>query len=566
MVSHKKILVLDLGMQSLRVAEFLVVEGGTIKLLRGARRELLMDPSLEQSRPDQIRQSLLEILGEWKIRSAETVCILPAHSVFTRVVPLDIPAGDADQIKDLIGFEAQQNIPFPLEEVVWDYVSMGQNPAGAVNVAFVAVKTDLLESLCNAVGLAGLKIVGISVAPLALLDAFRNCYPECADSTSLLLDIGSRTSNMVIASPGSFFSRNIPSGGLAVTSAIAKELHVEPELAEQLKITRGSVSLGAGFEAPEDPVEANLARMARQTLLKTQADISRSLSYYRTAMGGTEPNLFLLTGGMASLPYLAEFFSEKLQKEVSFFEPLRGVAHAEPATLFLEANPNNLGELIGGAFQQSNAPHTTVDLFPPFLKRKRELSKRLPYLATVGVLLLVTLFSWYAFALHATRVTLEKTGNLSNQLKDTTILAEGIQQTQSKIEANQKTGEAFLALVQLREAYPDILAELSSKIPDRFLWITEILPAGESPQKGVSPKTQDAILKTLVIKGLYLDNPRQAAVIDDFVNALQSSTIFAFDEKEKSKIITQRGSPSGDYWAYPFSLRIPLRNPVTPLP
>ena len=120
--------------------------------------------------------------------------------------------------------------------------------------------------------------------------------------------------------------------------------------------------------------------------------------------------------------------------------------------------------------------------------------------------------------------------------------------------------------MQLREAYPDILAELSSKIPDRFLWITEILPAGESPQKGVSPKTQDAILNTLVIKGLYLDNPRQAAVIDDFVNALQSSTIFAFDEKEKSKIITQRGSPSGDYWAYPFSLRIPLRNPVTPLP
>ena len=58
----------------------------------------------------------------------------------------------------------------------------------------------------------------------------------------------------------------------------------------------------------------------------------------------------------------------------------------------------------------------------------------------------------------------------------------------------------------------------------------------------------------------------QAAVIDDFVNAIQASEIFAVAEKEKTKIITQRGSPNGEYWAYPFSLTVPLRNPVTPLP
>jgi len=68
------------------------------------------------------------------------------------------------------------------------------------------------------------------------------------------------------------------------------------------------------------------------------------------------------------------------------------------------------------------------------------------------------------------------------------------------------------------------------------------------------------------VRGLYLNNPRQAAVIDDFVTALQSSTIFKVDENEKSKIIIQRGSPNGQYWAYPFALTIPLKTPISLLP
>jgi len=55
-------------------------------------------------------------------------------------------------------------------------------------------------------------------------------------------------------------------------------------------------------------------------------------------------------------------------------------------------------------------------------------------------------------------------------------------------------------------------------------------------------------------------------VIDDFVTALQSSDLFTVEEKDKSKIIVQRASPNGEFWAYPFSLLIPLRTPITQLP
>jgi type IV pilus assembly protein PilM len=566
MASPKKTLVLDLGMQSLRIAEFAATESGGLKLLRGARREFMIDPALDTSRPDQIRLALTDILKAWKITRSEVVCVLPAHTVFTRVVPLEVPGGSSGQVAAVVGFEAQQNIPFPLEEVVWDYVVMGNTPSGAVNVVFVAIKTDLLESLCDSVASTGLNITAVLVAPLALHDAFLHASSASTSETTLLLDMGSRTSNMIISAEGAFFSRSIPSGGLAVTSAIAKDIHAELDEAEQLKIARGSVALGAGFEQASDPIEANIARTARQTLLKTQADISRSLSYYKSNLGGNEPTLILLTGGMASLPYLAEFFNEKLQIKTSFFNPMEGIGVAESAHSFLDSNPNNLGELVGGALVLTSSPRTKINLLPPSVSKKRAFAKRFPYLAAAVLFFLAGLGALYGFALQATSLTRATTATIDAQIAKETSISNQIKTKVDNELSIQQTTDILLSAVSLREAYPRILTELSAKVPERYLWITEIQPAGDISQRGVAPKSKDDSVKALIIKGLYLDNPKQASVIDDFVTSLQSSDVFVVEEKEKSKIISQRGSPNGEYWAYPFSLRIPLRNPVTPLP
>jgi len=566
MASPKKTLVLDLGMQSLRIAEFSSTESGGLKLLRGARRELMLDPALDTSRPDQIRLALKDILKAWKITRSDVVCVLPAHTVFTRVVPLEVPGGSSSQVAAVVGFEAQQNIPFPLEEVVWDYVVMGNTPSGAVNVIFAAIKTDLLESLCDSVTSTGLNITAVLVAPLALHDAFLHASSATASETTLLLDMGSRTSNMIISAEGSFFSRSIPSGGLAVTSAIAKDIHAELDEAEKLKIARGSVALGAGFEQATDPIEANIARIARQTLLKTQADISRSLSYYRSNLGGNEPTLILLTGGMAYLPYLAEFFNEKLQKKTSFFNPMEDIGVAESAHSFLESNSNNLGELVGGALVLTSSPRTKINLLPPSVSKKRSFAKRIPYLAAAVLFFLASLGALYGFALQATSLTRATTATIDKQIADQTSISNRIKTKVDNELSIQQTTDILLSLVSLWEAYPKILTELSAKVPERYLWITEIQPAMDTSARGVSPNSNDGAIKALLVKGLYLDNPKQASVIDDFVTSLQSSDVFAVEEKEKSKIITQRGSPNGEYWAYPFSLRIPLRNPIAPLP
>jgi len=564
MASDKKFFSLDLGMQSIRLAEFSLAGNGSLTLLRGARRELLVDPALDSSRPDQASLALGEILKSWKVKSGRVACVLPAHTVFTRVVPLDVPGGISGQVDAVAHFEAQQNIPFPLDEVVWDYVVMGELPSGAVNIVFLAVKTDLLESLCSTVTHSGLTIASVTTAPLALYDAFRLGQSEGPRHAALLLDIGSRTTNMVTIGAGPFFCRSIPAGGFAVTAAISKDINATLEESEHLKVTRGSVGLGPGFEPPADPVEANLAKITRQTLIKTQADIARSLGYYRTNLGGIDPSVILLSGGMASMPYLAEFIQEKFQKETTFFDPAHSITVHPEATPFAETNSVNLGELIGGALQFAlGSTHTPVNLLPPSVARKQAFSKKLPALAAAATLFILSLVALGIFgsgAAQATRRETERLGQDSQHMEQISKKIEGLLRKQSEI---RKTSTDLMSLVLLREAYPKIVSELAAKVPDRFLWITEIQASGDLTQKTGAAKGSDSSIKAIIVKGLYLDNPRQASVIDDFVTSLQSSELFAIEEKDKSTVITQRSSPSGEFWAYPFTLRIPLRRPIS---
>jgi Tfp pilus assembly protein PilN len=225
-----------------------------------------------------------------------------------------------------------------------------------------------------------------------------------------------------------------------------------------------------------------------------------------------------------------------------------------------------MGELVGGALELLPEKRTAISLLPPSVAKKQSLARQLPYFITAGVLFLATLTAWWLYATNATKVTDQKKDEINRIYSEQTGHSDKIKTLQKQQQEIARTNNEILSLILLRDAYPRILAELAGKIPSRFLWITEVQPAVEIAPKSTPAKVGDNSVKAVIVKGLYLDNPRQASVIDDFVTSLQSSEVFLVEEKEKSKIITQRGSPNSDYWAYPFALKIPLRSPIQPLP
>src|SRR6266403_3288134 len=263
MAKPMRIISLNLGSQTIGLAEFQAKAGGGLVLQNYRLREVLIDPAGEGIRHTQIAATLREMMAELQIRHEDVNYAVSAHSVFARFVKL--PSVEEEKIERIISFEAQQNIPFPIDEVVWDYQLVGGGADEQIQVVLVAIKTDLLEEINEAVEESGLRPSVVDIAPMALYNAFRYNYSDLG-GCSLLIDIGARTTNLLFIEPGKTFSRGIPIAGNSITMAIAKEFGETLAAAELRKKRDAFVSLGGAYAEPENADIARASKVVRGTM------------------------------------------------------------------------------------------------------------------------------------------------------------------------------------------------------------------------------------------------------------------------------------------------------------
>src|SRR5213082_2165393 len=374
MAKPARIISLNLGSQTIGLAECHAKAEGGLVLQNYRLREVLVDPASEGIRRAQTSATLREMMAELQIRYDAVNYAVSAQSVFARFVKL--PTVEEEKIERIIAFEAQQNVPFPIDEVVWDYQLIAGGGDEQVQVVLVAIKTDLLDEINGAVEETGLRTAIVDVATMALYNALRYNYADLS-GCSLLVDIGARTTNLLFIEPQRIFSRSIAVGGSSITAAIAKEFNEPFAAAEFRKKRDGFVSLGGAYAEPTDPEVARVSKLMRSTMTRLHAEVMRSISHYRAQQQGGAPELVFLCGGSASTPYMREFFSEKLQLPVEFFNPLRNVtvSHSAPVTE-LTHSAHLLGELVGLALRSVSACPMELNLPPAVVVRRQELDKR----------------------------------------------------------------------------------------------------------------------------------------------------------------------------------------------
>src|SRR5438445_2937133 len=255
MLNTKTFLTVDFGAGSLKVAEFEVNEAGGLRLKQYGFKSLGVEGSQEDKREAVILKALQEMLAEKGVRSRNVNVCAPGFHVFSKFVKL--PPVDAGKVTQIIQYEAQQNVPFPLAEVVWDYQILGSTPSGELEVLLVAIKSDIVEGLFRVTEAAGLHLQLADVSPAALCNAFRYNYGELEDCT-MLLDIGAKTSNLLFFEKGKVFSRSINLGANAITQDFATESKKKFDAAEKIKIDEGFVSLGGAYEEPDNRSHAEM--------------------------------------------------------------------------------------------------------------------------------------------------------------------------------------------------------------------------------------------------------------------------------------------------------------------
>ena len=117
--STKSFLTIDFGAGTLKVAEFEITEAGALSLKRYGLKTLGLEGSQESKREAAITKALQELLGSKAFGARNINVCAPGFHVFSKFVKL--PPVDTSKVQQIIQYEAQQNVPFPLEEVVWDY-------------------------------------------------------------------------------------------------------------------------------------------------------------------------------------------------------------------------------------------------------------------------------------------------------------------------------------------------------------------------------------------------------------------------------------------------------------
>ena len=302
MADKKTIVTLDIGSQRVTLARFNIIKGSLV-LQDYSFQDIVGDPAADAARNSQVSQAIASLSNQLRLQGQDVYYTISGHSVFTRFVSL--PSIDGSDLDELVEFEAQQNVPFPIDEVTWDYQRVSSAEAGGeVEVLLVAIKNDAIEEVNEAV--EGGKLIGrgVDVAPIALCNAFKYNYTDAVASgvSSLLIDVGARTTDLIYIQGDRTFTRSIPVGGAAATSAIAKEFDLSFAEAEERKLHDGMVSLGGSFEDPEDPNKAAMSKVIKY-------DDSIAFGNHGTTgtfrqSGGNAPSVAYLCGGSADLPYL----------------------------------------------------------------------------------------------------------------------------------------------------------------------------------------------------------------------------------------------------------------------
>jgi type IV pilus assembly protein PilM len=312
-------------------------------------------------------------------------------------------------------------------------------------------------------------------------------------------------------------------------------------------------------------------------MTRLQAEVMRSISHYRAQQQGNAPERLFLCGGTAGMPYLREFFREKLQLPVEFFNPLRKVAVAELAPIEEPGRlAHLLGELVGLALRSMSDCPMSLNLLPAAVVRRQDLEKRRPFFTMAAAAIVLALLGWGFYYMHAAQVTRASAEKIRT-------INQPMQAAEAKID-NLRTLAASLDSVAVpitraindRFFWVEILEDLNARLPEQDIWITELVPtsggqpivlgeksAGENVIAPIPTRstTKELAIDGLLLRGLYLYNPKQQEVVVDYFRKLVGSPFFNVDPNNQSRAIKST-IPNNTEWAFPYELRLDLKKPL----
>ncbi len=314
----KSLVGLDIGSSAVKVVE--------LKEMGKGRGYQLQNVGIEPLSPEAIVdgaimdaglviEAIQKALGGRKVKAADVAIALSGHSVIIKKI--SIPATSEEELAEVIPWEAEQYIPFDVEDVNLAYqVLKGGGSDGNMDVLLVAAKKDKIHDYTSVVTQAGRNPVLVDVDVFALQNCFEMNYDADDSEGVALVNVGASTTNVAIVKGAtSIFWRDISVGGNHYNDALRKELNITFEQAETLK--RGQSVDGV---AP-DKLPAILASVNDFI----GGEIQKTIDFFKNTTPGESIARMVLAGGSARVPHLRESLAERFGVAVEPLNPFNRV-------------------------------------------------------------------------------------------------------------------------------------------------------------------------------------------------------------------------------------------------
>lgn len=494
------------------------IQGQEVALRKVCSEPLGQDFSDDDAWLDALTSTLRQMVGQHKL-SGKATFILPGHQLLTKT--LRIPHVEDSKRAQIIAFEAQQNIPYPLHEVVWDTQVVGDDGV-ETEVLFIAGKADMINQFCAEVSGFGLIVDAISAATVLDYNALR-FNNSSSDEETLLINIGARSSTLLFANADGFFVRNIQLGGNSLTQAIADGIGKSFSQAEVVKVKMLS---DTSAEHADDSGRKMIDTATDAFMKRLSQEITRSIVNYRRQRGGKSPQRLLLTGRGSLVPGLSSFLSDKQSMDVEYFDPIQSVSVDGSIDMQVELLRLQVGEIIGEAVRPILADAAGVNLLPDAIQSEMAFNRKKPLLAVAALLLAIAPFpAWMAHSQNAETVA-QKAAALETQVAPFRQLSAAILEQKEEARTVRSTIERIEGLANSQSNWIEFMSELQESLTrTEDVWLDELRvnrQVGEQASYSVSLRGRMLIRET-VGGSTDVDEDRLArriqSLIDSFVES-----------------------------------------------
>lgn len=432
-----------------RVRDFAVVPHQKVLTTPGLE-EALVEGGQSQAKTI-LEQSLSQLAAQKQFTGQSVVVNYNwfGNRGLTRFVKL--PPGDAKTIAGLVPFEASQQIPFPLEEVEWDYHTFEADDSPEVDLGLFAVQREPLKEFLTLVSeTLGVEPRAISLGPVALYNALAFDRDIVAQNEPfVLLDIGTASTDLVVASGSRCWMRTFPLGGHSFTEAIVEAFAATAQIrysqGDKLKQESATSKYAKQIMAAMRPVLGDLLD-----------DVQKSLQFYETQNRGTKLKNVIGLGSTLKIPGLRKFLGMRLELEVERLDRYAKIAVEGPESADFAGHTVNFATAYGLGLQGLGLATIEINLLPVENVRQQVWAKKTRWFAAAAAVAVA------GGALMFARNIIDN-GSVSsrdaiNRAEATLASAKGFQDRVQGLAADVgATATNMLTLVNDREIWPYIV-------------------------------------------------------------------------------------------------------------